>query len=135
MKQKICIDYNYISKEKINENTFSQVLDLMSQSIYDIAIIDNIDKGIRMYPNEIIPYSYECKPNNLIKKVKELVDKKTEAVIINDFDCSLDMIRDELISLVEEGTAIIINNTCASDTDNRIGVIISEDITNHSDKE
>ena len=69
------IKYNYIPKGKITISTLTQMFELTEEEIYNIGIIDNASKGVRLYSNEISKYAYLCKPSDLVSQINSLIKK------------------------------------------------------------
>lgn len=119
------IKYNYIPKGKITISTLTQIFELTEEEIYDIGIIDNASKGVRLYSDEISKYAYLCKPSDLISQINSLIKKQVCVMIINNYNLDLDVIRKDLLPLSKEyNVTFIINEELSSNIKNRVSMNI-----------
>ena len=119
------IKYNYIPKGKITISTLTQMFELTEEEIYDIGIIDNASKGVRLYSDEISKYAYLCKPSDLISQINSLIKKQVCVMIINNYNLDLDVIRKDLLPLSKEyNVTFIINEELSSNIKNRVSMNI-----------
>ena len=119
------IKYNYIPKGKIAISTLTQMFELTEEEIYNIGIIDNASKGVRLYSDEISKYAYLCKPSDLISQINSLIKKQICVMIINNYNLDLDVIRKELLPLSKEyNVTFIINEELSSNIKNRVSMDI-----------
>lgn len=119
------IKYNYIPKGKIAISTLTQMFELTEEEIYNIGIIDNASKGVRLYSDEISKYAYLCKPSDLISQINSLIKKQICVMIINNYNLDLDVIRKELLPLSKEyNVTFIINEELPSNIKNRVSMNI-----------
>ena len=119
------IKYNYIPKGKIAISTLTQMFELTEEEIYNIGIIDNASKGVRLYSDEISKYAYLCKPSDLISQINSLIKKQVYVMIINNYNLDLDVIRKELLPLSKEyNVTFIINEELSSNIKNRVSMNI-----------
>lgn len=119
------IKYNYIPKGKIAISTLTQMFELTEEEIYNIGIIDNASKGVRLYSDEISKYAYLCKPSDLISQINSLIKKQVCVMIINNYNLDLDVIRKELLPLSKEyNVTFIINEELSSNIKNRVSMDI-----------
>ena len=119
------IKYNYIPKGKITISTLTQMFELTEEEIYNIGIIDNASKGVRLYSDEISKYAYLCKPSDLISQINSLIKKQVCVMIINNYNLDLDVIRKDLLPLSKEyNVTFIINEELSSNIKNRVSMNI-----------
>ena len=119
------IKYNYIPKGKITISTLTQMFELTEEEIYNIGIIDNASKGVRLYSYEISKYAYLCKPSDLISQINSLIKKQVCVMIINNYNLDLDIIRKDLLPLSKEyNVTFIINEELSSNIKNRVSMNI-----------
>lgn len=119
------IKYNYIPKGKITISTLTQMFELTEEEIYNIGIIDNASKGVRLYSDEISKYAYLCKPSDLVSQINSLIKKQVCVMIINNYNLDLDIIRKDLLPLSKEyNTTFIINEELSSNIKNRVSMNI-----------
>lgn len=119
------IKYNYIPKGKITISTLTQMFELTEEEIYDIGIIDNASKGVRLYSDEISKYAYLCKPSDLVSQINSLIKKQVCVMIINNYNLDLDVIRKDLLPLSKEyNVTFIINEELSSNIKNRVSMNI-----------
>lgn len=119
------IKYNYIPKGKITISTLTQMFELTEEEIYNIGIIDNASKGVRLYSDEISKYAYLCKPSDLISQINSLIKKQVCVMIINNYNLDLDIIRKDLLPLSKEyNITFIINEELSSNIKNRVSMNI-----------
>ena len=119
------IKYNYIPKGKITISTLTQMFELTEEEIYNIGIIDNASKGVRLYSDEISKYAYLCKPSDLISQINSLIKKQVCVMIINNYNLDLDVIRKDLLPLSKEyNITFIINEELSSNIKNRVSMNI-----------
>ena len=119
------IKYNYIPKGKITISTLTQMFELTEEEIYNIGIIDNASKGVRLYSDEISKYAYLCKPSDLISQINSLIKKQVCVMIINNYNLDLDTIRKDLLPLSKEyNITFIINEELSSNIKNRVSMNI-----------
>ena len=119
------IKYNYIPKGKITISTLTQMFELTEEEIYDIGIIDNASKGVRLYSDEISKYAYLCKPSDLVSQINSLIKKQVCVMIINNYNLDLDIIRKDLLPLSKEyNVTFIINEELSSNIKNRVSMNI-----------
>ena len=119
------IKYNYIPKGKITISTLTQMFELTEEEIYNIGIIDNASKGVRLYSDEISKYAYLCKPSDLVSQINSLIKKQVCVMIINNYNLDLDTIRKDLLPLSKEyNITFIINEELSSNIKNRVSMNI-----------
>ena len=119
------IKYNYIPKGKITISTLTQMFELTEEEIYNIGIIDNASKGVRLYSDEISKYAYLCKPSDLVSQINSLIKKQVCVMIINNYNLDLDIIRKDLLPLSKEyNVTFIINEELSSNIKNRVSMNI-----------
>ena len=119
------IKYNYIPKGKITISTLTQMFELTEEEIYNIGIIDNASKGVRLYSNEISKYAYLCKPSDLVSQINSLIKKQVCVMIINNYNLDLDIIRKDLLPLSKKyNVTFIINEELSSNIKNRVSMNI-----------
>ena len=119
------IQYNYIPKGKITISTLTQMFELTEEEIYNIGIIDNASKGVRLYSDEISKYAYLCKPSDLVSQINSLIKKQVCVIIINNYNLDLDIIRKDLLPLSKEyNITFIINEELSSNIKNRVSMNI-----------
>lgn len=119
------IKYNYIPKGKITISTLTQMFELTEEEIYNIGIIDNASKGVRLYSDEISKYAYLCKPSDLISQINSLIKKQVCVMIINNYNLDLDIIRKDLLPLSKKyNVTFIINEELSSNIKNRVSMNI-----------
>lgn len=119
------IKYNYIPKGKITISTLTQMFELTEEEIYNIGIIDNASKGVRLYSDEISKYAYLCKPSDLVSQINSLIKKQVCVMIINNYNLDLDIIRKDLLPLSKEyNITFIINEELSSNIKNRVSMNI-----------
>ena len=119
------IKYNYIPKGKITISTLTQMFELTAEEIYNIGIIDNASKGVRLYSDEISKYAYLCKPSELVSQINSLIKKQVCVMIINNYNLDLDIIRKDLLPLSKEyNITFIINEELSSNIKNRVSMNI-----------
>ena len=119
------IKYNYIPKGKITISTLTQMFELTEEEIYNIGIIDNASKGVRLYSDEISKYAYLCKPSDLVFQINSLIKKQVCVMIINNYNLDLDIIRKDLLPLSKEyNVTFIINEELSSNIKNRVSMNI-----------
>ena len=119
------IKYNYIPKGKITISTLTQMFELTEEEIYNIGIIDNASKGVRLYSDEISKYAYLCKPSDLVSQINSLIKKQICVMIINNYNLDLDIIRKDLLPLSKKyNVTFIINEELSSNIKNRVSMNI-----------
>lgn len=119
------IKYNYIPKGKITISTLTQMFELTEEEIYNIGIIDNASKGVRLYSDEISKYAYLCKPSDLVSQINSLIKKQVCVMIINNYNLDLDIIRKDLLPLSKKyNVTFIINEELSSNIKNRVSMNI-----------
>lgn len=119
------IKYNYIPKGKITISTLTQMFELTEEEIYNIGIIDNASKGVRLYSDEISKYAYLCKASDLVSQINSLIKKQVCVMIINNYNLDLDIIRKDLLPLSKKyNVTFIINEELSSNIKNRVSMNI-----------
>ena len=124
---------NYMNKKSLIYEIASILMTFYSYGeIEEYIIIDNISKALTMYPNDIENNVIRCTIDNLLKEVENaLVNSERYYIIINDFDLSLDYIKEKLLPLVKETGHIVINNIVEEDLhDEKASLYIGEEFLN-----
>lgn len=126
------IKYSYIPKSNTTEailSSFTHAYKAVNGIMSDYRLIDNIESGIRMYPEELASNVIKLPKEKLYSEIENLIKDDVDLIILNGFDISLDEIREKYSALVEEsGIYLCINIFSDISEENNISINIDSAI-------
>lgn len=130
------IKYTYIAKNKSTDAILTNLtysLKSFEDYVNGYKIFDDINYGIRMYPDIIQENVELCSKDELIQKIEECVEDDIELILINGFDIDLDEIKEKYAKIVDE-TEIMLCINRLYDVKENISVSIDPSIHKLNDK-
>lgn len=124
------IQYNYIPKKHSNKIPTIALLDIQETDNYeDFYIIDNIEKGIHIYPREFNLDIERCRPTELIKKIHFALENGYRIIVVNDFEIDFDTMKETIMPSINKYDAVMyINNLIDLELEDRLIIDFSADI-------
>lgn len=133
------IKYSYIPKSNATEailSSFTHAYKALDGMVSDYRLIDNIEAGIRIYPEDIQNNVMKVSKDDLLSEIDNLIKDDVDLIILNGFDIDLDEIRDDYSSLVEESEIYLCINIFADISgNNNVSISISPGIVSVDDDE
>lgn len=131
------VKINYISKKNATDAISAGLGDLfLLDDLDEYKILDNLKKGIRLYPEGIKEQVERCTTSNLILKIKEVLDKGTRAIIINEHEIDYDVIKNKIMPLAQKyKAAICINILIDEDIEDRLTITFNSSILKTTQEE
>lgn len=130
------VQLSYLSNKNNSLVISNTITDLYKiKDLYNYSIIENMSKAIRIYPNNVKDMVERCTKENLLNKLKNVLNKGIKNIVINDFDVDFDTIKNEIMPLAQEHDAnIFVNILISEDIDDKIILIFNDNILTYSDK-
>lgn len=130
------VQLSYLSNKNNSLVISNTITDLYKiKDLYNYSIIENMSKAIRIYPNNVKDMVERCTKENLLNKLKNVLNKEIKNIVINDFDVDFDTIKNEIMPLAQEHDAnIFVNILISEDIDDKIILIFNDNILTYSDK-
>lgn len=125
------IKYTYMPKNRATDAILSSLsYGLKSTGAIDFRIIDNKDKGRRLYPPKLSSCVLTCEIDNLKTLIENLVEDDVEVILLNDFDLDLDDIKEEFCKIVQTYDILLCVNNIVDleNSKNNISVLIDPEI-------
>lgn len=99
------IKYTYITKDKSTGGivtSLSHALKSLDVLLGEYKVIDNIEMGVRIYPESVQPFTIRCSEDEVLQLVKQFINDGIELILLNGFNIDLDEIRTTYAPLVDE---------------------------------
>ena len=130
------VQLSYLSNKNNSLVISNTITDLYKiKDLYNYSIIENMSKAIRIYPSNVKDMVERCTKENLLNKLKNVLNKEIKNIVINDFDVDFDTIKNEIMPLAQEHDAnIFVNILISEDIDDKIILIFNDNILTYSDK-
>lgn len=107
------IKYTYIAKNKSTDailTNLTQSLKNFDGCLEGYRVFDNIEHGIRVYPDIVQDNVEICCKKDILEKIEDCIEEGIELILINGFDIDLDEIKESYAKLVEDtGIMLCIN--------------------------
>lgn len=130
------IKYTYIAKNKSTNavlTNLTNALKTFDGLISEYKILDNVQHGIRVYP-EIIQNNVEiCSKDEIVDKIENYVEDGVELILLNAFEIDLDEVKDIYAKIVDESEIMLCIN-CLYDVKENVSVSIDPSIHKLNDK-
>lgn len=107
------IKYTYIAKNKSTDAILTNLthsLKTFDEYINGYRIFDDINYGIRIYPDIIQENVEVCSKDDLINKIEECIDDEIDLILLNGFDIDLDEIKDVYAKIVDDSDIMLCIN-------------------------
>lgn len=124
------IKYTYVPKDKSTDGIMTSLSHALVSSFVAIGeykIIDNIETGVRIYPDNIQSYAMRCSEDEALKFVKQFIEEEYDLILLNGFDIDLDKIKTVYAPLVDEHDFILCINRL-QDVEDNVSVSIDPSI-------
>lgn len=131
------VKFNYISKKNAVDAISAGLGDLfLLDDLDEYKILDNLKKGIRLYPEGIKEQVERCTTSNLVLKIKEILDKGIKAIIINEHEVDYDTVKNKIMPLAQTyKAAICINILIDEDIEDRLTITFNGSILKTTQEE
>ena len=131
------IRYTYIAKNKSTDailTNLTQSLKNFDGCLDGYKVFDNIEHGIRVYPDIVQENVEICCKKDVIDKLENCIEEGIELVLINGFDIDLDEIKDFYAELVDSSDITLCINQLY-DVEENVTVSIDPSIYKLDEKE
>ena len=131
------IKYTYITKDKSTSGivtSLSHALKSLDILLGEYKVIDNIEMGVRIYPESVQPFAIRCSEDEVLQLVKQFIDDGIELILLNGFNIDLDEIRKTYAPLVDEYDFMLCINKLY-DVEENISITIDPAIHEMDDEE
>ena len=131
------IKYTYIAESQSTDailTSLTHSLKILDECLGGYKIFDNIEHGIRVYPDIVQENSETCSKKDILKRVEDSIEEGIELILLNGFDIDLDEIKESYAELVEE-SGIVLSINQLYDVEENVTVSIDPSIYKLDDKE
>ena len=131
------IKYTYIAESQSTDailTSLTHSLKILDECLGGYKIFDNIEHGIRVYPDIVQENSETCSKKDVLKRVEDSIEEGIELILLNGFDIDLDEIKKSYAELVEE-SGIVLSINQLYDVEENVTVSIDPSIYKLDDKE
>ena len=131
------IKYTYIAESQSTDailTSLTHSLKVLDECLGGYKIFDNIEHGIRVYPDIVQENSEICSKKDVLKRVEDSIEEGVELILLNGFDIDLDEIKESYAELVEE-SGIVLSINQLYDVEENVTVSIDPSIYKLDDKE
>lgn len=107
------IKYTYIAKNKSTDailTSLTHSLQTFTEYINGYKVFDNINYGVRIYPDIIQDNVERCTKADLIDKIEKCIEDDIELILLNGFDINLDEIKNTYAKIVDESEIMLCIN-------------------------
>ena len=131
------IKYTYIAESQSTDailTSLTHSLKIFDECLGGYKIFDNIEHGIRVYPDIVQENSETCSKKDVLQRVEDSIEEGIELILLNGFDIDLDEIKKSYAELVEE-SGIVLSINQLYDVEENVTVSIDPSIYKLDDKE
>ena len=131
------IKYTYIAESQSTDailTSLTHSLKVLDECLGGYKIFDNIEHGIKVYPDIVQENSEICSKKDVLKRVEDSIEEGVELILLNGFDIDLDEIKKSYAELVEE-SGIVLSINQLYDVEENVTVSIDPSIYKLDDKE